>query len=339
MQFGAPTYLYLLFLIPVITLFYWVEFRNKHKILSRFGNIELLRKLTRTVDVGKQKWKAFLLIFALFLLIIAVARPQIGTSLELAKQEGIDILIAIDTSTSMLAEDFKPNRLIAAKLAVSDLINRLSGDRVGLVAFAGTGFVQCPLTSDYSAARMFLDTQITPDAIPQPGTAIGEAIRLATKSFVARSSKNRVLILLTDGEDDNSKPIEAAKAAKKEGIRIYTIGIGSISGEPIPNFVNGRRVGFKKDRQGNVVLSRLDEATLREIATITGGKYYRATIGGSELDAIFEDISQIEKSEYESRFFIDYEERFQYVLGVALLILMAELLIGDRRKSNPIQPE
>lgn len=336
MQFGDLQYLYLLLLLPVFWLFYYVVFATKRKILAKFGHPQLMEKLRASVDTGKQKWKAALLILALCFLMIALARPQIGTKLELAKMEGIDILIAIDTSASMLAEDLKPNRLIAAKLAVSDLLDRLSGDRVGLVAFAGMGFVQCPLTSDYRAARMFLDTQVDLDAIPQPGTAIGEAIRLATKSFVDRESKNRVLILLTDGEDDDSKPIEAAKNAAKEGIRVYTIGIGSISGEPIPVFDGNRQIGYKKDRRGEIVLSKLDENTLREIATITDGKYYRATTSGSELDAILKDISELEKGEYESRFYIDYEERFQYLLIPALILLITELLIGDRKKIKPV---
>jgi len=331
MRFGEENFLYLLFLIPAILVFYYFAEKERQKAISTFGNSQLMKSLTKSLSLAKRKIKIGLIFLALFLLILSIARPQIGSKLRMAKKEGIDLMLALDTSKSMLVEDIKPNRLISAKIAAADLIKKLRGDRIGIIAFAGTGFVQCPLTTDYSAAKMFLDN-IDSELIPQPGTAIGEAIRLASKSFLAKASKQKALILLTDGEDHQSDPIEAAKEAAKKNVRVYTIGLGSLSGEPIPERDSrGNIIGHKKDKKDNIVLSRLDEETLKEIAKITGGKYFRATSGGAELDRIFEEISGLEKSELESRFYTDYEERFQYFLIFAFAFLVAEFFISERK--------
>jgi Ca-activated chloride channel family protein len=332
MRFAETTFLYLLLLIPALGLFFYYVSKERRNAISRFGNSQLMAMLTKSLSTTKRKVKIGFILIGLFFLIIAMARPQIGSKLRMAKKEGIDLMIALDTSQSMLAEDIKPNRLLSAKMAASELLKKLRGDRVGLIAFAGTGFVQCPLTTDYSAAKMFLDN-ITSDLIPQPGTAIGEAIQLANKSFVAKASKQKVLILLTDGEDHISNPIDAAKEAAKNNLTIYTVGLGSLSGDPIPERdARGNIIGHKKDRKGNIVLSKLDEETLKKVAEITGGEYYRSTVGGGELDKIFEEITGMEKSELETRFYTDYEERFQYFLIFALAFLTVEFFISERKK-------
>ena len=339
MRFAEPTFLYLLLLIPALWLFYYYVGKERKNALSRFGNLRLMKNLTKSLSESRRKTKIALIIIAIFFLVLSIARPQIGTKLRMAKKQAIDLMIAIDTSKSMLAEDIKPNRLIAAKMSAADLIKRLKGDRVGLIAFAGMGFVQCPLTSDYSASKMFLDN-IDADIIPQPGTAIGEAIEVAIKSFVSKASKQKVLILLTDGEDHEHKAIEAAKDAAKKGIKIYTIGLGSLAGEPIPEKnARGVIIGHKKDKKNNVVLTQLDEETLKKIARITGGEYYRATAGGAELDNIFKEIAGIEKSEFETKFYTDYEERFQYFLFVVLALLIVEFFISERSSNNTNSPK
>ncbi len=250
----------------------------------------------------------------------------------MAKRYGVDILVAIDTSSSMLAQDIKPNRLEKAKLEVSSLIDKLKGDRVGILTFAGDSFLQCPLTLDYSAVKMFLSI-IEPDMMPRPGTAMGDAIRLAAKSFIKKERKHKVLVFLTDGEDHETNPVEAANEAKKEGIIIYTIGIGTKKGEPIPVIDDAGNVkGYKKDRSGEIIMTRLDETTLQKIALITDGKYYHATAGEFELDKIYDEIDKMEKRELSNRIFMQYEDRFQYFLGFAFILLCIEFIIGDRKK-------
>jgi len=300
--------------------------------MERFGNLELIKKLTLSISQRRQILKVALIIITVIFLIFSLAKPQIGTKLEQVKREGVDILIAIDVSLSMKAEDIKPNRLEKAKHAVGKLIDLLEGDRIGLIAFAGEAFVQCPLTLDYGAAKMFLDIMNT-DLIPTPGTAIGKAILLAVKTFEQRERKHKVLVLITDGEDHAGEPLKIAELAEKEGVIVYTVGIGSVQGVPIPLYnQSGRNTGFKKDRKGEVVTSKLDELTLEKIALQTGGKYFRATGGESELNKIYEEISKMEKKELASLKFSQYEDRFQYLLIFAIILLIAEAVISERKK-------
>lgn len=331
-RFSNFMYLHLLWLVPLLILFYIFVFKWKKKALERFGNLELIQKLTSSISRSRQVLKASLIIIAVIFMILSLARPQLGTKLEQVKREGVDILIAIDVSLSMKAEDIKPNRLEKAKHAVSKFIDLLEGDRVGLIAFAGESFVQCPLTLDYGAAKMFLDI-IDTDLIPTPGTAVGKAILLAVKTFEQRERKHKVLLLITDGEDHEGEPLKAAELAEKEGVIIYTVGIGSVKGVPIPIYnESGRNLGFKKDREGQVVTSKLDELTLEKIALQTGGKYYRATGSESELTKIYEEISKMEKKELASIKYSQYEDRFQYVLILAIILLIAEIFIPERRR-------
>jgi len=330
-RFGNQELLYLLFLIPLLVVFFiWVR-RSKMKALERFGNIKLLEKLMVYSNTGRQNIKIFLVVASLFLFLVALARPQIGTKLEEVKREGVDIFVAIDVSLSMIAEDIKPNRLEKAKHEVANLVNRLEGDRIGLIAFAGEAFVQCPLTLDYGATKMFLDI-MDPILIPVPGTAIGKAIEKSIQSFVETERKHKVLILITDGEDTIEDPMKMAEIAEKEGIVIYTVGIGSPQGQPIPLYDNaGKQVGYKKDKQGNVVTSKLDELALEKIALQTSGKYYNAN-EKLELDKIYDAIGSMEKKELSSRIFSQYEDRFQYFLAFGLFLLLIDVLLPERKR-------
>ena len=326
----------LLILLPLLIVFYWFVFRMKKKAKERFGNLALIEKLSLSFSPKKQRRKVDLMLLGVLFLLFSLARPQLGTKLTLMKREGVDIVIAMDVSLSMLAEDIKPNRLEKAKQEINGLISRMKGDRVGLVAFAGVSFIQCPLTLDYSAAKMFLDI-IDINLIPQPGTAIGDAIRTSIRAFNQKERKYKVLILLTDGEDHDSDPLGAAEEASKEGIRIYTIGIGSVQGEPIPIKDNrGQVTGFKKDKEGSVIVSKLDEVTLQKIALTTGGKYYHATSGEMELDKIYDEISKMEKKELEGKLLTQYEDRYQYFLLLSVVFLTIEFLLSERRSRRAV---
>lgn len=332
MHWGLPIYLNFLLLIPALVVFFIFVSVSKRKNLDIFGERSIIEKLYASKNVNKERSRRFLVIMATIFLILALARPQIGTRLTMTRRQGVDVLIAIDTSLSMMAQDIKPNRLENAKFEVASLIDKLKGDRVGILTFAGNSFVQCPLTLDYSAAKMFLSI-IEPDMMPVPGTAIGNAIKTATASFIKKERKHKVLLLLTDGEDHQTNSAEAAKEAKKEGVIIYSVGIGSLKGEPIPLVdESGKVIGYKKDRNNEVVMSKINEAVLQKIALTTDGKYYRATPSKFELDKIYDEIQKMEKKEFSSRLFTQYEDRFQYFLGVALILLCIEFVIGDRKK-------
>jgi len=331
-RFDNLLYLHFLWLIPILIIFYVLVFRWKKNALKRFGNLDLIKKLTQSISRKHQILKISLIVLAVIFMIFTLAQPQIGTKLEQVKREGVDILIALDVSLSMKAEDIKPNRLEKAKHMIRNIIDLLQGDRIGLIAFAGIPFVQCPLTLDYGAAKMFLDIMDT-DLIPTPGTAIGAAILKAVETFEQRERKYKVLILITDGEDHAGEPLKAAEVAEKDGVVIYTVGIGSAKGVPIPLYNEaGRNVGFKKDRQNQVVTSKLDELTLEKIALQTGGKYYKATGGESELKKIYDEISKMEKKELASLKFSQFEDQFQYLLIFSIIFLIAEVFISERRK-------
>nr|MBU1328853.1 VWA domain-containing protein [Candidatus Omnitrophota bacterium] len=332
MHWGTPVYLNFLLLIPTLVVFFIFARINKRKKIEKFGDPVLIEKLSSSKSVTKERINKVLIIIAVSFLILALAMPQIGARLTMTKRYGVDIMIAIDTSFSMMAQDIKPSRIEKAKLEIGSLIDKLKGDRVGIVTFAGNSFMQCPLTLDYSAAKMFLSI-IEPGMMPRPGTAIGDAIKTAVKGFNKKERKHKVLILLTDGEDHNTNPAEAASEAKKEGIKIYTIGIGTKKGEPIPIIDESGKVnGYKKDKIGEVVMTKLDEDMLQKIALITDGKYYHATASEFELDKIYDEISKMDKKELSSRLFTQYEDRFQYFLGIALILLCIEFIIGDRKK-------
>jgi len=332
MHWGSPVYLNFLLLIPAAIVFFILAGISKRKKVEKFGDSALMEKLSSSKSLVKERIRKVLIVIVLSFLIIALARPQIGSRLTMTKRYGVDIMIAIDTSSSMLAQDIKPSRIEKAKLEISSLIDKMKGDRVGILTFAGDSFMQCPLTLDYSAAKMFLNI-IEPGMMPKPGTAIGGAIKTAVKGFTKKERKHKVLVLITDGEDHNTNPSEAATEAKKEGVMIYAIGIGTRKGEPIPIIdSSGKISGYKKDKSGEVVMTKLDEEMLQKIALITDGKYYHATASEFELDKIYGEIDRMDKKELSSRLFTQYEDRFQYFLGVAFILLCIELIIGDRKK-------
>jgi Ca-activated chloride channel family protein len=331
-RFANQFWLYALALVPLLAGFFIWTFRQKRKAFARFGNLVLLERLSRSTSRRRQVAKAAMLVGAILVLLLALARPQLGTKLRTVTREGQDVVIALDVSRSMLAEDVQPSRLEKAKHEIASLIDRLGGDRIGLVAFAGRAFVQCPLTLDYGAASMFLDF-MGPDLVPVPGTALAEAIRKSTQAFVEKERKYKVLILITDGEDHEGEPVEAAKEAAKEGVVIYTVGIGSPQGVPIPEVdASGYRTGFKKDRNGQVVMTKLDDITLEKIALETGGKYYRASTGEAELKQIADDISKMDRKGLASQQFVQFEDRFQFLIGLALTLLVVEAALSDRRR-------
>ena len=329
-RFAHPHYLYMMVLVPLLLLLYVRSRIIRKKSMQRFGNPVLLQQLSPASAKRKAGLKFTLLLLAMILLIIALANPQIGTKLETVKREGVDIVFALDISNSMKAEDFRPNRLENAKRQISLLLQRLQNDRVGIVVFAGNAFLQLPLTTDYSAAQLFLSS-IDTDFISVQGTAIGSAIRLSMKSFVRGEIKHRVILVISDGEDFEEDAIPAAKEAAADGIIIHAIGMGSPQGVPIPIYQNGVQIGFKKDEDGNVVITRLNEMLLQQIADAGKGKYLRAANRQDELETLFKDIEGMEKKQLASRVYTEFEDRFQYPLCAALALLLLEFFVSERR--------
>lgn len=337
MRFARPEYLHVLWLFPLFGLFFlWVS-KQRQRALERLGDAVLIEKLSRSVSRPRQRIKKILLLSALFFLGLAIARPQIGTHAIPVKAEGIDLVFALDTSASMLAEDIKPNRLTRAKHEIAALMDKLRGDRVGIVIFSGTSFIQCPLTFDYSAAKLFLDAVDT-NSISVPGTAIDDAIATSVRAFEnSPAETSKVIILLTDGESHEGDPLKAAEEAEQQGIKLYTIGIGSQKGEPIPiRNEQGELTGYKKDREGSVVVTKLDQLTLEKIAVLTDGQFYRVSSGAIELEKIYDEISAMEKTVRDTRLVMHYEDQYQYFVGIALLLILIDTFLTDRRKLKQI---
>jgi Ca-activated chloride channel homolog len=274
-------------------------------------------------------FKFILMMVAVAFLVMAIVDPQSGSKLEKVKRKGIDLMIALDVSNSMLAQDIQPNRLVKAKQAISRLIDQLDGDRIGLVIFAGKAYTQLPITTDYAAAKMFLNTVGT-NSVPVQGTAIGEAIEFAVNSF-GSSKANKAVIIITDGEDHEGGGLEQAEAAAKKGITIYTIGMGLAEGAPIPVFNGTVQTGYMKDREGNVIISRLDEQLLQQIAAAGKGVFVRASNSDVGLEKVLNNINKIQKSEIENKQYSDYEDLFQYFIASCLIFLIFELFLYDSK--------
>ncbi len=331
LRFAFPEGLYLLALIPFLALFLLWSIRKRRRLLERFGNPDLMARLTTGVSRRRRLAKAVLLLGSVAFLAVALGRPQFGTRLQTVKREGQDIVVALDLSLSMLAEDVQPNRLRKAKHAIEGLIDRLRGDRIALVGFAGRAFVQCPLTLDYGAAKTFLDTMDT-TLIPVPGTALDEAIEKSVSLFSGKEGKHKVVILVTDGEDHSGAAAEAAAKASDEDIVVFVVGVGSARGTPIPlRNESGRPEGFKKDDQGEIVMTRLDESTLEAVAEKTGGRYYRLSAGESEMGRISDEVATMEKKTLATQEFAEYQEQFQVFVALALVLLILELITAERR--------
>lgn len=323
--FAALHYLLLLLLIPFFFLGMGLWLWGRRRRLRRFGDEALVNELMPSWSRGKLWVRTVLLSLAFFFFVIGLSRPQIGAKLKDHKIKGAEIMIVLDVSNSMLAQDYSPDRLERAKLAISRITDKLKDDRIGLIVFAGTSFVQLPITSDYVSAKMFLNS-ISTESIPIQGTAIGDAISTAVRGFSAQSEHSRAIIVITDGENHEDDAVAAAKQAAEAGIKVYTIGVGSADGQPIP--MNGELL---KDKDGNIVVTRLDEETLRKVASAGGGAYVHAGNDEFGLTPIISDIRKMEDEEYNSVVFEEYNEQFMYFLGIALVFFVLEMLVGDRR--------
>lgn len=330
MIFAKPEYLIALLLLPAVgAIMLWAN-KKRRLTLANLGDSILLEKLTSNINWRGRTWRNTLQLLALGLLIIALARPQWGSEVRQIEQEGLQVMVALDVSQSMLAQDIKPNRLERAKLEIADLMKQLNGDEIGLVLFSGASFIQVPLTSDYYTALSYLNSA-DPSVISRPGTVIGDAIRTAMHGFDPSLSSQKVLIIMTDGEDHETDPLAAAKEVADEGVLIYTIGFGTIEGEPIPVMdQNGALVDYKRDQNNEVVLSKLDESTLESISQTGNGQYYQASADGSELHNLLAEIDGLQKDQLQSRIETRHIERYQIFLALALVLLVISEFIPDR---------
>ncbi len=324
-------YLNLLLGIPVLLIAMLLFNKWRNKSLALFGDNKLVKELMYSHSGRKDQIKNILTILIFICLIIGIANPQIGTKMEEVKREGVDLMIAIDLSNSMMAEDIKPNRLERAKLAISRLINKLEGDRIGLIVFAGEAYVQLPITTDYSAAKLFLST-VNTNIVPTQGTEIAKAIDLSVKSFDMENAQNKAIIIITDGESHDEKAIESSQQANKLGIFVHTLGMGLSKGGPIPIYNKyGNRTGYRKDRDGKTVVSKLNEDLLQEISSAGGGTYIRANNSKAGLSTLFSEINKMEKKEIGTMVFTEYKDRFQLFIGAALFLLILDLILLVRK--------
>ena len=330
-RFAHPDLLYLLAVIPLLVVFFVVVRTRKKKAIAEFGNPELLATLMPLQSYKREAAKFVMVLIALFFVILGVAGPQFGSKLQQVKREGVELIIALDVSNSMMAEDIKPSRLAAAKQAISRMTDKLTDDKVGLIVFAGDAYVQLPITTDYSSAKLFL-SGISTDIAPIQGTAIGAAIDLASKSFTPETEASKAIIVITDGENHQDDAVAAAKAAREKGIYVHTIGMGLPQGAPIPE--KGNPGQFMKDGQGNVVISKLDETTLREIAKAGEGIFVRASNTNVGLNTLLDEINEMDKTLLEEQVFSDYAEKYQYFLLLALLFVLVDFMILERKNKN-----
>ncbi|HBF88237.1 MAG TPA: hypothetical protein DDX39_06305 [Bacteroidales bacterium] len=329
-RFEHPEYLYALALIPLLVLLYWLAAQIRKKALKRFGESNVISQLMPEISKSRPMLKFVFLIIGYIFLVLGIANPQIGSKLEEVKREGVELMIALDVSNSMMAEDIQPSRLERAKQAISKLVDRLSSDKIGLIIFAGQAYVQLPITTDYASAKMFL-SMINTNMIPVQGTAIGKAIEMSMTSFSPDNDKNKAIVIITDGENHEDNAIEIASKATEKGIKVHTIGMGLPEGGPIPVVGKYGQRDFKTDREGNVVISKLDETMLQQIASAGGGIYIRANNTTVGLNTLFEELSKMEKTEFESEMYSDYEDRFQYFIAVALFFFLLDFIILNKK--------
>jgi len=334
MQFATPEAFYWLLLLPALVFFLVWSGRRRGRAAEQLAEATLIERLSLGVSRARDRWKASLLLVGVFFLVLAIARPQWGQRTDEVVAHGVDVFLVLDTSFSMDAADVAPSRMERARYVASALIERLQGNRIGLIVFAGSAFVQCPLTLDYGAAKIFLDTVGT-GVVPEPGTDILQALEAASRGFVARDSKFRVVVLLTDGEETEGSALGVADKAREEGIVIHTVGVGTPGGEPIPmRNESGEVTDYIRDESGQPVLSRLAEETLSKIALETGGKYFRISEQDQEIEEIAGLIAGMEGEELESQLFRRFQERFYWPLGFALLFLLAEALVPRERRTR-----
>jgi Ca-activated chloride channel family protein len=323
--FARSIYLWLLLLVPLIPIAHGVRERLRTLRVRKFGDEALVEELMPSRSRAKGWVRSVLWALAFACFVIGLARPQVGAKLREHETKGAEIMICLDVSNSMLAQDYSPNRLERAKLAIARLVDKLQEDRIGLVVFAGTAFVQLPITTDYVSAKMFLGS-IDTQSVPIQGTAIGDAILTAAKGFSAQSEKSRAIIVITDGENHEDDPVAAAKEAAEMGIRVYTVGVGSAQGQPIPK--DGE---LMKDKDGNIVVTRLDEQVLREMARVGNGAYVHAGNEEFGLNPIVDDIRRMEDERFSSVVFEEYDEQYMYFFAIALALFVLEMLIGEKK--------
>ena len=329
-RFEHIEYLYALLLVPFFSALFFLYILWKKKAIRNFGDWSVIGQLMPLLSTKKLVLKFVVLMIAFGFLIIGLANPQIGSKLEKVHRKGADLVIALDVSNSMLSQDIRPDRLTRAVQGITKLIDRLEGDRIGIVVFAGKAYVQLPITTDYAAAKMFLST-ISTQMVPSQGTAIGDAIELSVQSF-NEEDRSKAIIIITDGENHEGDALESAKTATEKGIKIFTIGMGSPDGSPIPLFDQfGRQTGYKTDRQGQTIVSKLDETMLQQLASVGSGIYVRASTGQDGLGKILDEINALEKQEIETKMFSEYEGRFQYFIALSIFFLLLEIFIPERK--------
>jgi len=328
-RFANPDFLYLLLLLPVLILLWIIRAAWRKRAVQKLGNTSLVRQLMPEYSIARPIIKFMFQLLALASVIIILARPQFGSRLEEVKKQGVEVIIALDVSNSMLAEDIQPDRLTRAKQALSRLIDNLENDKIGLIVFAGDAYTQIPITTDYISAKMFLST-ISPEMVPKQGTAIGAAIDLGMRSFTPGDGKSKAMIIITDGENHEDDPVAKAEEAAKAGIVIHTIGIGSSEGVPVPFSSRGKK-DYLKDNEGNTVITKLDEDILKKIAVNGRGNYVRASSSNLGLDEIFGEIKQMKKQELESKMYTEYNDQFQIFALITLVFLLTEFIVMDRK--------
>lgn len=328
--FEEKIYFWLLIVVPVVLLLFLGVLFWKKRAQKRFAEASLFKKLSPDASKFKSTLKVSVFLLALICFIIALVNPKIGTELETIKRQGVDIVFAIDVSRSMLAEDIAPNRLEKAKRLVTEIINNLNGDRVGIIGYAGSAFPQVPITTDYSTAKMFLQGMNT-NMVSSQGTAIKDAIQLAKTYYNDASQTNRLLFIISDGEDHQGGLDEIAQEAAENGIRIYTIGLGTAKGGPIPIKYRGRNAGYLKNNQGETVITKLDPATLKKIAARANGEYIYGAVTTEVTSEVKEILQQVEKSEFETKRYAGYKDQFQWFLGLGIALLLLEVFLLDRK--------
>ncbi|MBR2270837.1 MAG: VWA domain-containing protein [Fibrobacter sp.] len=336
MRFAEPMFLWGLLTLPLFALLFVYAFHRRKKLAARFISLSMLPKLSTSVSPWRRLAKVTILLFAIAFLFVALARPQWGRKMEHIERRGLDLVLLQDISLSMLAEDIKPNRLTRSRHEISAFLESLSGDRVGLVAFSGEAQVMVPLTLDYGTVQMMLK-ELTPGWL-MPGTNLEKAIRKGMDLYKNSGSGGQysVMILMSDGEELEAAAVNAAKEAAEMGIRIYTIGIGSREGVPIPVPSKNGEVAYKKDLQGNIVTTRLEDGTLQEIASVTGGLYFYASPGEFQLQKVLTEIASLEKKEQASDRMENYQDRYQIFLGLAALLFLIEALVSERGRKRRI---
>lgn len=325
-----PIYFYLLLLVPQLVLVFVAVMVWKRKTQKRFADAPLLARLSPDRSVVKSSLKFLLFALAVSALSLGLVNPKIGTKLETLKREGVDVVFALDVSKSMLAEDIAPNRLMKSKQLVTQIINSLAGDRVGIIGYAGSAFPQVPITTDFGSAKLFLSSMNT-DMVSSQGTAITEAISLATTYYNDEEQTNRVLFIISDGEDHEGNVASIVSEAADQGIKIYTIGVGSEAGAPIPIKKNGVLQYYKRDQDNQQVVTKLDRATLEEIAAKGNGQYIDGSNTGDVIDTVTAILNGMDKKEFEAKQFTDFKDQFQWFLAAGLLLLLLDMLLLDRK--------